>query len=652
MTDAEQLLWQCLRRKQLGGYRFRKQHPLERFVLDFYCPAVRLAVELDGSQHNTPDGLAKDEERTAILQQHGIEVIRFWNNEVLTNLEGVLQSIYEALQRRELPPPQPSPAGEGSHASPPASGATTSPPAGGTEGGEEEELSLCEGGSGAKAYAEAVSVYLAMITSKATVANNTLARWRPDASKTAPAFGRQAIAMVWDFAETNPFAGAGGDFLGIADGTGKLLEKLLSQSRPGFVSQSDAATKLTAPINTVISTDPPYYDNIGYADLSDFSYVWLRPMLKTIYPEILATLLVPKEAELIATSYRFNGDKEAANNHFESGLLRAFANMCQITPPDYPLTVYYAFKQQEIAVEEGTASTGWETMLSGLIETGFSVTGTWPIRTEGASRLVASGTNALASSIVLVCRPRPDNAPVTSRRDFVNALRRELPEALQQMQSGSIAPVDLAQASIGPGMAVYSRYSQVLEPDGSRLSVRTALQLINHELDAYLAEQEGILDAGSRFAVAWFEQFGFKAAGFGQADVLARAKNTSVEGLVNAGLLESGGGKVRLLHWSELDPGWEPAGDSRLTVWEATHHLIQELDTRGETGAAQLLAKLSPDLAAEARQLAYRLYSICERKGWTDPARDYNALVISWNASQEQAAAFKARSYEQGRMFE
>ncbi len=264
--------------------------------------------------------------------------------------------------------------------------------------------------------------------------------------------------------------------------------------------------------------------------------------------------------------------------------------------------------------------------------------------------MISYGTNALASSIVLVCRPRPENAPMTSRREFVNSLRRELPAALREMQSGNIAPVDLAQASIGPGMAVYSRYSKVLEPNGDRLTVRTALQLINHELDAYLAEQEGHIDADSRFALAWFEQFGFQEGGFGQADVLARAKNTSVDGLAYAGVLESGAGKVRLHHWSELDPGWDPATDKRLTVWEAVHHLIERLNTHGEEGAARLLAKMPSDLAAESRQLAYRLYSICERKGWAEHARDYNALAISWSASQEQAREFKEQ-YQQGTLF-
>jgi putative DNA methylase len=289
-------------------------------------------------------------------------------------------------------------------------------------------------------------------------------------------------------------------------------------------------------------------------------------------------------------------------------------------------------------------------MLEGLLQANFTVTGTWPIRTERSGRLRDYASNALASSIVLVCRPRPDNAPITSRREFVNALRRELPAALREMQSGNIAPVDLAQAAIGPGMAVYSRYSKVLEPNGERLTVRAALQLINQVLDEYLAEQEGEMDADSRFAVAWFEQHGFNSGPFGTADVLARAKNTSVDGLANAGILESGAGKVRLLTWEALEPGWDPASDKRRTAWEATHHLIERLNVYGEEGAALLLAKMPPDLAAAARQLAYRLYAICERKGWAEPGRHYNALVISWNASQERAVAYKEQ-YQQGRLF-
>jgi putative DNA methylase len=468
--------------------------------------------------------------------------------------------------------------------------------------------------------------------------------------QTIATFARQALPMVWDYAESNIFNNAAGDYITTI---GTLVRTIsnFGSSTYGYAVQRDATHSLSNQAGQIISTDPPYYDNIGYADLSDFFYVWMRPGLRDVYPTILGTMLVPKTPELIASPYRFGGDKTAAEQHFESGLNQAFTQVRKFIPPDYPLTVYYAFKQQEIVMEEGMASTGWETMLTSLIETGFQIVGTWPIRTELSNRMVASGTNALASSIVLVCRPRPENAPMTSRREFVNELRRELPQALQEMQSGNIAPVDLAQASIGPGMAVYSRYSQVLEPNGERLTVRAALQLINHELDAYLAEQEGDIDADSRFAVAWFEQFGFKEGGFGQADVLARAKNTSVDGLANAGVLKAGAGKVQLLHWSELEPGWDPAADKRVTVWEATHHLIERLNTYGEEGAARLLAKMSPDLAAAARQLAYRLYSICERKGWAEPARDYNALVISWGASQEQAREFKEQ-YQQGRLFE
>ncbi len=473
-----------------------------------------------------------------------------------------------------------------------------------------------------------------------TDTNTTLCSWQNIPPRLRATFGRQALPMVWDFAESNSFGDVAGDYALTIDSLCRVVEKLVVGLQ-GQANQVDAANINNVDNPILISTDPPYYDNIGYADLSDFFYVWMRKNVRLVYPELFGTMLVPKEPELIASPYRFGGDKAAAEQHFETGLNQAFTQMRRIIPFDYPLTVYYAFKQQEVVAEAGAASTGWETMLTGLIESGFQITGTWPIRTELKTRNVASGTNALASSIVLVCRPRPENSPMTSRRDFVNTLRRELPTALKEMQSGNIAPVDLAQASIGPGMAVYSRYSKVLEPDGQRLTVRTALQLINHELDAYLAEQEGDVDRDSRFALAWFEQFGFKEGGFGQADVLARAKNTSVAGLVNTGVLESGAGKVRLLQWAELDPGWDPSTDDRLTVWEATHHLIQALDTRGESGAAQLLAKMSPDLAAESRQLAYRLYSICERKGWADHARDYNTLVISWSASQEQAVQLK-----------
>lgn len=499
----------------------------------------------------------------------------------------------------------------------------------------DDDVPLREGGSGARAYAEAVSVYLAFGTSKLSDQYNALCRWKVSKTQVVGLFSRQAIPMVWDFAENNCFSDAAGDYLVALNTIAKALERLNGNHFAGVAEQTNAV-RIVAEQELAVCTDPPYYDNIGYADLSDFFYVWLRRSLASIYPNVFGTLLVPKEPELVATPYRFEGDKEASEGYFEEGLELTFANIRHFASIDYPLTVYYAFKQQEI-VEEGAASTGWETMLEALINTDFLIDGTWPIRTELSNRMLASGTNALASSIVLVCRPRPDDAPQTSRREFVNALRHELPAALREMQSGSIAPVDLAQASIGPGMAIYSRYSRVLEADGSPLTVRTALQLINQELDAFLAETEGDVDVDTRFCLNWFEQFGFDEADFGRADVLARAKNTSVEGLVNAGVLVAGAGKVRLYRWQDLEPGWTPADDRRITVWEAVHHLIERLNTHGESGAAALLLRMESDLAAEAKTLAYRLYQVCDRKGWAEYALDYNALVQSWPRLQEVA---------------
>ncbi len=366
----------------------------------------------------------------------------------------------------------------------------------------------------------------------------------------------------------------------------------------------------------------------------------------------LSTLLVPKNQELVADTVRFGG-KVPAQKHFEQGLERVFDRIRGGCTDDYPVTVYYAFKEIDVDTDEledierdtsSVGKSGWETILNSLVGTGFAIVGTWPIRTELARRARNLGANALASSIVLVCRPRPADAPSISRRAFVDMLRRELPAALKNMQSGNIAPVDLAQASIGPGMAIYSRHSKVLEADGSALTVRTALGLINTALDDYLAEQDGDIDPETRFAVAWFEQFAFREGEFGVADVLARAKNTSVASVELSGLVKVGKGKVKLTHWSEYDPGkaWNPQSDKRPTVWEAAHHLIERLNTHGEEGSAALMLVMPPEMAAEARNLAYRLYNICERKGWADHARDYNALVVSWSGIGEVAAQKRA----------
>jgi putative DNA methylase len=553
----------------------------------------------------------------------------------------------------------------------------------------DDGVPLRDGGRGALAYAEAVSVYLAFAVDKSSDYWSGICSWHNSGEKMRNTFGRQAIPMVWDYAEANPFSESTGNWMANIDWIWKVIDHLPANSVGLAVQQDAAHLNLNA---RTLSTDPPYYDNIGYADLSDFFYVWMRKSLHDVYPDIFGTLLVPKAPELIASPYR-HGGKAAANAHFEGGMAHTFANIRRFVTHDYPLTVYYAFKQQDSdtsdedddtppspdpfphkggrgenpplpIVGEGLgvrgitrASSGWETMLTSLIDSGFSIGGTWPIRTELSNRMVGAGTNALASSIVLVCRPRPTDAPSLSRRAFTDALRSELPNALQQMQSGNIAPVDLAQASIGPGMAIYSRYSRVLEADGTPLTIRTALGLINAALDEYLAEQDGNIDADTRFAVAWFEQFAFAEGEFGVADVLARAKNTSVTDVETSGVVVAGRGKVRLIHWKEYDPGtltpspspsggrgeaWDPQSDKRPTIWEATHHLIERLNTHGETGAALLLNQMPPEMATEARQLAYRLYSICERKSWSDHARDYNALVVSWAGVGEESARLRS----------
>ncbi|HML20967.1 MAG TPA: DUF1156 domain-containing protein [Aggregatilinea sp.] len=515
----------------------------------------------------------------------------------------------------------------------------------------DNDVSLRDCGSDARAYAEAVSVYLAFAVDRLAEKCNTLSSWQNTADFVRGVFARQAIAMVWDYADVNPFSSSTGNFGDALVWIAEVLESnfslLDSNSIDNSAKQADATQPRPEHNSLMISTDPPYYDNIGYADLSDFFYIWMRRSLQAQAEDIFGTLLVPKTPELIASPYRFDGNKSAADRHFEDGLLKAFIHVRRMVHPNYPLSVYYAFKQSESTEDEDDAngrvisSTGWETMLEGLIRAGFTVDGTWPMRTERGGRTNSLEANALASSIVLVCRPRPDDAPQTSRREFVNALRREVPIALKKMQSGSIAPVDLAQASIGPGMAVYSRYNRVLEADGSPLTVRTALQLINQELDAFLAETEGDVDADTRFCINWFEQFGFKEDEFGRADVLARAKNTSVDGLVNAGVIAAGAGKVRLYQWHELDPGWTPQEDKRVTVWECVHHLIERINTHGESGAAVLLMRMHSDLAAEAKMLAYRLYQICDRKGWAEYALEYNALVLSWPRLQELANELK-----------
>ena len=485
---------------------------------------------------------------------------------------------------------------------------------------------LRDGGAGATAYAEAVGVYLAFATDKVADRNSSICAWASLREHARNTFGRQAIPMVWDFAESNPLSGASGNFDGGINSIASGLHSV-APSVPGSAAQIDAQSSGVA-LARIFSTDPPYYDNVGYADLSDFFYVWLRSMVRSIYPNLFATLAVPKAEELVATPYR-HGNKEKAEAFFLSGMTEVMRRLSEQTHPGFPVTIYYAFKQSETKGDSGISSTGWETFLAAVIQSGFAVTGTWPMRTELGRRMVGMNTNALASSTVLVCRQRPATAPMATRREFVAALRDELSSALAHLQSGNIAPVDLAQAAIGPGMAVFTRYAKVLDAEGKPVSVREALALINQLLDEVLAEQEGDFDADSRWALAWFEQQGFDEGEYGVAETLSKAKNTSIAGIVEGGILASSAGKVRLLRPDELADDWDPTTDDRLTVWEAVHHLIRALETGGEPEAARVEAQLGAK-ADIARELAYRLYTICERKRRAAEALSYNSLVQSW----------------------
>jgi putative DNA methylase len=452
-------------------------------------------------------------------------------------------------------------------------------------------------------------------------------------------FARQAIPMIWDFAEANPFCNSGGNFEMFINRSVDVTQIINSDSI-GKVFQHDAAIKHKSDsVTKLISSDPPYYDVVPYADLSDFFYVWMRRSIGSIYPAIFNTLLVPKTQEMVADHFR-HGSKEKAKQFFEDSLIQVFKRVNQINDKDYPVTIYYALKQTETDESDQVASTGWETILEGLIQSNFSIYGTWPIHTESSGRIRATGSNALASSIVLVCRPRPADAPKASRRQFLNELKRDLPQALKLLQQGNIAPVDLAQASIGPGMAIYSKYAAILESNGTSMGVRTALQLINQILDEFLTEQEGEFDSDTRWALTWFEQYQFNEALYGDAETLSKAKNTSIQGMVEAGILEAKAGKVRLLKREDLKTDWKPEKDERTPVWEITQHLIHTLDKNGETGAAELLAKLG-NKADLAKELAYRLYSLCDRKGWTQEAIAYNSLVTSWPEITRLANEYK-----------
>lgn len=510
----------------------------------------------------------------------------------------------------------------------------------------DDHVPLRNGGQGAKAYGEAVGVYLAFIIDKMTDYHSSICSWNPPREGVRNTFGRQAIPMVWDYAEANPFSNSSGCFDNMLEWVTKcILEFPASQTAEvrQFNAQRDCGLR-----DIMVSTDPPYYDNIGYADLSDFFYVWLRQSLRDIYPELFSTMLVPKVEELIATPYRHDGSMEAAKEFFEDGMLSACRQMYLYTREDIPVTIYYAYKQSD-SDTDGTASSGWETMLSAIIKAGFAITGTWPMSTERSSRTIGIGTNALASSIVLVCRKRKEDARTCSRRDFVTTLKRELKPALKRLQQSNIAPVDLAQSAIGPGIGVFSRYKKVLESDGSPMTVRSALQVINQELDLYFSGQDSSIDSDSRLCVELFTQYAFNTVKFGDADVLARAKGTSVAKLAGQDILYAAKGDVRLLTREELP---EKIKTGEQNIWLLTQQLTHAMETGGIQKCAEIIAPMFGNNAEEAKNLAYRLYSICERKNWAQEAYAYNALVVAWPEIQSKAAELQAIEPVQIGLFE
>ncbi|MBR3240817.1 MAG: DUF1156 domain-containing protein [Oscillospiraceae bacterium] len=502
----------------------------------------------------------------------------------------------------------------------------------------DDGISLSYGGKGARAYGEAIGVYLGFFIDRMADRLSTLCSWDKGYQKINHTFARQALPMVWDFTEGNPFSSSTGS----VDGMIKLVTECLNDIPTDIegVARQFNAQEDYGLTNIMVSTDPPYYDNIGYADLSDYFYVWLRHSIKNVCPDVFRTMLVPKAEELVATPYRFNGSTAEAKEFFESGMSKTCQLINRYTRQDIPVTIYYAFKQSESDVSGGqTASTGWETMLSAIIKAGFVITGTWPFRTELSNRTIAMGTNALASSIVLVCRKRAENARSVTRREFINALHREMRPALEKLQSANIAPVDLAQSAIGPGIGVFSRFKSVLEADGKPMSVRSALQIINQELDAFYNEQEGELDRESRFCVDLFNQYAFNNLKFGDADVLARAKNTSVQALADRGVMYAAKGQVRLLTRDEL-PETVKTGEE--CIWLLTQQLARAMEKDGVKGCARIVMDMYGSNAENAKALAYRLYTICERKNWAQEGFAYNNLVVAWPEIQAMAADMQA----------
>ena len=515
-----------------------------------------------------------------------------------------------------------------------------------------DHIGLNNGGSGAEAYADAIATYLAFAVDKVADYNSAMCSWHSGRDTISHTFGMTGISMAWDYAESNPFSNSSGCFDNMVEWVERCVLNSPRTNSPGFVKQCDAQSD-SGLRDIMVSTDPPYYSNVPYADFADFFYVWMRNSLKTVYPELFRTLLTPKAEELVADPYRA-GSKEKAAEHFEVGMLEACKQIYVATRNDVPVTIYYAFKDSDNRGEDENStsqkpSTGWEKMLTAIIEAGFCITGTWPVRTELANRSRGLGANALASSIVLVCRKRDESASQITRRNLISILRRELYPALEKLQQSNIAPVDLAQSAIGPGMGVYSRYKKVLEADGTQMSVRSALRLINEEVDLFFNEQIGDLDSMSRFCVDLYTQNAFNEMKFGDADILARAKGTSVAALSSHNVIFAKAGTVHLIERTELP---EKIDNNESCIWLLTQQLTQAMATGGVDACAKAVFMMFGSNGERAKDLAYRLYTIAEQKKWANEAYAYNALVVAWPDIQSRAAMMQRETPEQMDMFQ
>ncbi len=575
-----------------------------------------------GKPNNFPTGRLSDDRRALWTPIYGLDTFdKLFSNrqlQAMVTLSDLVQSVQAVIEQDAI-----------------------------AAGMNNDHIPLASGGTGAKAYSQAIAVYLGFAVDREANYCSTQNGWSGDFI--IQVFGRQGIPMIWDYAESNPFSNSTGNFLGAVNWVVDALKNLPAE-RLGYASQYPAQDDCGIR-NALVSTDPPYYDNIGYADLSDYFYIWLRRSIKDIYPQLFSTMLVPKAEELVAIPYRFDGNTRRAKEFFEDGMLETCHQLYKYSSDEFPISIYYAYKQSNTNREQdvnSSTSDGWETMLSSIIKANLMITGTWPMHTERETGLKAH-VNALASSVVLVCRKRPENAPITTRRALIAELKRELRPALQKLQSSNIAPVDLAQSAIGPGMGVFSKYKKVLEADGTPMSVRSALQIINQELDIYFNEQDGELDRDSRFCVELYSQYAFNDIKFGDADILARAKSTSVAALASAGAVYAAKGIVHLLGRDELS---ERVNSHEECIWLLTQQLTHAMEKGGVKACAEIVAPMFGANAEHAKDLAYRLYTIAERKGWAQEAYAYNSLVIAWPEIQSQAAELQKIQPEQLSIFD